>query len=227
MTDAVDDVVATDGRVIGQRAQQTRRRLLDATAVLLRDHGAFDVKVIDVAREIGTSPATFYQYFTDVEDAVHALALELLDQVASIQSQLAEDWSVADGLDRARAVVSDYLDFWDEHGAVLRIMLLRADEGDERFRQLRRDYNAPFMSAMAAKVRDAQSAGRVSSSLDPEATAGAMLAAMDRLPNYRQGFEKRGTSREALIETVAVLLAMTLIGGEPFTSPDSGRRAAP
>ena len=227
MTDAVDDVVATDGRVIGQRAQQTRRRLLDATAVLLRDHGAFDVKVIDVAREIGTSPATFYQYFTDVEDAVHALALELLDQVVSIQSQLAEDWSVADGLDRARAVVSDYLDFWDEHGAVLRIMLLRADEGDERFRQLRRDYNAPFMSAMAAKVRDAQSAGRVSSSLDPEATAGAMLAAMDRLPNYRQGFEKRGTSREALIETVAVLLAMTLIGGEPFTSPDSGRRAAP
>lgn len=227
MTDAVDDVVATDGRVIGQRAQQTRRRLLDATAVLLRDHGAFDVKVIDVAREIGTSPATFYQYFTDVEDAVHALALELLDQVASIQSQLVEDWSVADGLDRARAVVSEYLDFWDEHGAVLRIMLLRADEGDERFRQLRRDYNAPFMSAMAAKVRDAQSAGRVSRSLDPEATAGAMLAAMDRLPNYRQGFEKRGTSREALIETVAVLLAMTLIGGEPFTSPGSARRVAP
>ncbi len=227
MTDAVDDVVATDGRVIGQRAQQTRRRLLDATAVLLRDHGAFDVKVIDVARATGASPATFYQYFTDVEDAVHALALELLDQVASIQSQLAEDWSVADGLDRARAVVSDYLDFWDEHGAVLRIMLLRADEGDERFRQLRRDYNAPFMAAMATKVRDAQAGGRVSLSLDPEATAGAMLAAMDRLPNYRQGFEKRGTSRDALIETVAVLLAMTLIGGAPFTSPDSGRRAAP
>lgn len=227
MTDAVDDVVATDGRVIGQRAQQTRRRLLDATAVLLRDHGVFDVKVIDVARATGASPATFYQYFTDVEDAVHALALELLDQVASIQSQLAEDWSVADGLDRARAVVSDYLDFWDEHGAVLRIMLLRADEGDERFRQLRRDYNAPFMAAMATKVRDAQAGGRVSSSLDPEATAGAMLAAMDRLPNYRQGFEKRGTSRDALIETVAVLLAMTLIGGAPFTSPDSGRRAAP
>ena len=211
----------------GRRGRATRRRLLDATAALL-DSGTYrDLTVVDIAREAGTSPATFYQYFTDVEDAVHALALELLDQVASIQSQLAEDWSVADGLDRARAVVSDYLDFWDEHGAVLRIMLLRADEGDERFRQLRRDYNAPFMSAMAAKVRDAQSAGRVSSSLDPEATAGAMLAAMDRLPNYRQGFEKRGTSREALIETVAVLLAMTLIGGEPFTSPDSGRRAAP
>lgn len=213
MTDAEDDVVATDGRVIGQRAQQTRRRLLDATAALLGEHGAFDVKVIDVAREVGTSPATFYQYFSDVEDAVHALSVELLDAVVPIQEQFELDWSGPDGMDRARALVADYLDFWDEHGAVLRVLLLRADEGEPRFRQVRRDYNAPFMASMAEKVRSAQAAGRLTLSLDPEATAGAMLAAMDRLPNYRQGFEKRGTSRAAMIETVSVLLHSALVGG--------------
>ena len=47
------DVVATDGRVIGRRAIQTRRRILDATAALLRQQGALDLKVIDVAREVG------------------------------------------------------------------------------------------------------------------------------------------------------------------------------
>ena len=213
MTDAEDDVVATDGRVIGQRAQQTRRRLLDATAALLREHGAFDVKVIDVAREVGTSPATFYQYFSDVEDAVHALSLELLDAVVPIQAQFELDWSGPDGMDRVRALVTDYLDFWDEHGAVLRVLLLRADEGEPRFRQVRREYNAPFMASMAEKVRAGQGAGRLTPSLDPEATAGAMLAAMDRLPNYRQGFEKRGTSRAAMIETVSVLLHSALVGG--------------
>lgn len=214
MTDAEEDVVATDGRVIGQRAQQTRRRLLDATASLLGEHGAFDVKVIDVAREVGTSPATFYQYFSDVEDAVLALSIELLDAVRPIRAKFDLDWSGPDGMDLVRSLVSDYLDFWDEHGAVLRVLLLRADEGEPRFRQVRRDYNAPFMTAMADKVRAAQHAGRLTTSLDPEATAGAMLAAMDRLPNYRQGFERRGTTREAMIETVAVLLHSSLAGGD-------------
>lgn len=206
------DTTATDGRVIGERALQTRRRILDTTAALLREQGALDLKVMDVAREVGTSPATFYQYFSDVEDAIFALASELVAKVAPIQEQLAADWADGVALDRARAVVSAYTDFWDANGAVLRIMLLRADERDERFRQLRREYNAPFMAAMVGKVRSAQASGRLADALDAEATAGAMLAALDRLPNYREGFEKRGTSREAMIETVARLLHASLTG---------------
>ena len=212
----MSDTTATDGRVIGERAQQTRRRILDATAALLRDQGALDVKAKDVAREVGTSPATFYQYFADVEDAIFALALELPEKVAPIQTQFESDWSGSAGLDLARQAVSDYTDFWDENAAVLRVLLLRADERDERFRQVRRDYNAPFMTAMVAKVRSAQDVGRIAGAIDAEATAGAMLAALDRLPNYREGFEKRGTSREAMIETVARLLHSSLTG-EPLS----------
>ena len=215
----MSDTTATDGRVIGERALQTRRRLLDATASLVRENGALDLKVMDVAREVGTSPATFYQYFSDVEDAIYALSTEMIEKVAPIQAQMAAEWiadATGSGLDHARRLVSDYTDFWDVNGAVLRVMLLRADERDERFRQIRRDYNAPFMTAMVAKVRAAQDAGRLNSALDAEATAGAMLAALDRLPNYREGFEKRGTSREAMIETVARLLYSSLTG-EPLS----------
>jgi AcrR family transcriptional regulator len=208
----VTDMTATDGRVIGRRAILTRRRILNATAALLREQGALDLKVIDVAREVGTSPATFYQYFADVEDAILALATDLVTEVAPISAQLTEDWSGSDGLDLARRFVSDYTTFWDDHAAVLRIMLLRADERDERFRQIRREYNAPFMSAMAAKVKSAQGSGRLAPELDAEATAGAMLAALDRLPNYREMFERRGTTRSAMIETMARLLHSSLTG---------------
>lgn len=212
----MSDTTATDGRVIGERALQTRRRILDATAALLREQGALDVKVMDVAREVGSSPATFYQYFADVEDAIFALALELPERVSFIQAQFEADWSGPNGLDLVRRAVSDYTDFWDENAAVLRVLLLRADERDERFRQVRRDYNAPFMKSMVAKVRSAQAVGRITQALDAEATAGAMLAALDRLPNYREGFEKRGTTREAMIETVSRLLHSSLTG-EPLS----------
>ena len=207
-----DDVTATDGRVIGRRAIQTRRRLLDITASLLAERGALDLKVIDVARAVGASPATFYQYFADVEDAILALASELAIEVQPISAMLDVDWSGTDGLDRAREFVAAYTTFWDDNGPVLRILMLRADDRDERFRDVRRAYSEPFMIAMVTKVRMAQTAGQVAAALDAEATAGAVLAALDRLPNYRQNFEKRGTSRDAMIETVARLAHTALTG---------------
>jgi AcrR family transcriptional regulator len=209
------DVIATDGRVIGRRAIQTRRRILDATAALLRQQGALDLKVIDVAREVGTSPATFYQYFADVEDAILCLAGELVERVPEFAGQIDGEWTAPGGLDRARRLVADYTRFWDEHGAVLRIMHLRADEREKRFRRVRNAYNDGFMRAMVAVVRDAQATGRLPASMDPDATAGAMLAVLDRVPSYRESFERRGTSREAMVETIAVILHATLTGPAP------------
>src|SRR4051812_49537049 len=44
---------------------------------MLRSTGYRDLKVIDIAREAGTSPATFYQYFPDVEAAILVLAEQM------------------------------------------------------------------------------------------------------------------------------------------------------
>ena len=65
-----DDVFAADGRVIGSRALVTRRKLLDATAKLLQEQGILDLRVVDISRDVGSSPATFYQYFNDVDEAI-------------------------------------------------------------------------------------------------------------------------------------------------------------
>ncbi len=77
-------LVAMDGRQLGKRAQQTRRRLLDATQELLETRSIRDVRVVDIARAVGTSPATFYQYFADVESAVLVLAEEVADELDPI-----------------------------------------------------------------------------------------------------------------------------------------------
>ena len=82
LLDAGGALVALDGRRLGRRAQATRRKLLDATAELLQTRRLLDLTVVEVARRVGTSPASFYQYFQNVDEAVLALAAEIGGQLA-------------------------------------------------------------------------------------------------------------------------------------------------
>lgn len=77
-------VRTVDGRVAGRRGQATRQKLLDCLGEMLSSSPYRDVKVIDVARKAGTSPATFYQYFPDVEGAVLEIAEEMAKEGAGL-----------------------------------------------------------------------------------------------------------------------------------------------
>src|SRR5277367_2155628 len=86
----------TDGRMPGQRGRQTRQRLLDATVELLTTTSWRSVKVTDIARRARTSPATFYQYFGNVEQAIRVLAEDMVDQATLLSELVAGDWSTDD-----------------------------------------------------------------------------------------------------------------------------------
>ena len=88
-----DAAVALDGRALGRRGAQTRQRLLDATARLLEDNGLRELRVVDIARAVDLAPATFYQYFRDVEEAVLALAEEVGEQATPLGELLERPWT--------------------------------------------------------------------------------------------------------------------------------------
>ena len=90
------DLRAVDGRLPGRRGLATRQRLLAATATLLETTGYRDLKVVEVAREAGTSPATFYQYFPDAESAVLVLAAELTEAWHDELAALVADCAITD-----------------------------------------------------------------------------------------------------------------------------------
>jgi AcrR family transcriptional regulator len=215
-TSATPEVVATDGRTIGRRAHLTRRRFLDTTLTLLESKGALDLKVIDIAREAGSSAATFYQYFEHVDAALLALADDAGNDLDTVNELAATDWVSPTGLDDVRRFVAAFIEYWDEHKAILRVRNLRSEEGDERFRTLRIDANATIMREFTAKIHAAQQEGRVSKRLNTYAAAAAMMSVLERMAAFHVEFERRGISRRSLVETVSRIALQTLCGHDPF-----------
>ena len=109
------------GRPLGERALRKREDILEATRSLLERGGLRELRVSDIAREVGTSPATFYQYFSDVEDAVLHLAAAINTELAPLLALFDGQWRGAEGRRRALQVVEFFMDYWDRHGALLRV----------------------------------------------------------------------------------------------------------
>ena len=208
----MSQALAIDGRPLGRRAQETRRRLLDATNELLQSHGIRDVRVVEVARKVGTSPATFYQYFRDVDEAVLVLADELTDEVEPVAALLDIPWNGKGSLDSARALVDGYFRYWDEHRALLRVRNLAADEGDRRFRDVRNETLGRVTDRIASAVAENQAAGRVPDEITPYSAAAAMVSMLERMASYHFDLEPRGVTRADLVETTARILHHTVTG---------------
>jgi AcrR family transcriptional regulator len=206
--DPAEVAVALDGRALGRRGAQTRQRLLDATARLLEDNGLRELRVVDIARAVDLAPATFYQYFHDVEEAVLALSVAVGEETSSLSALVAQSWSGPAGLDVVRRLVEDFIANWDQHRGVLRTRNLAAQEGDLRFRAVRNDALRPLTEGIAAKV-----AARGEAGVAPYAAAAAMVSMLERMAAFHTDLEAYGTSRAEVVETTARILHRTATGG--------------
>jgi AcrR family transcriptional regulator len=203
-------VIGQDGRPLGERAIRTRTKLLECTQELLTERQARDVSVVEIARRAGTSPATFYQYFADVEEATLELASAAAEEVPAILGPLAADWSGAGGLDSARTVVEAFVRHWDQHHAALLFRNVAAEQGDRRFQKVRIRAMHPVLQELAKKIEASQ--GAASSGLHSVAAAAALAAILERLAAYHQELEVLGVSREQLVETCARILHQIVTG---------------
>jgi AcrR family transcriptional regulator len=208
-----DPVIASDGRVIGRRALATRRRLLDATEALVSRTGMHDLKVVDITRSVGTAPATFYQYFPDVEAAL----MELFDEVSTalldtVVPLLTPAWSTADDLARARRYVETYWSLWESRYAVLRAAIVRGDEGDPRWIEVRQRGYVPMLTALTETVSAAQRAGRVPVSLEPFSVASCGLAMLIPLMSYTTGPVREPGLQPLDRDSIARVLFASLTG---------------
>ncbi|MBV7696647.1 TetR family transcriptional regulator [Streptomyces sp. TRM70350] len=205
-----------DGRVAGRRGQATRQKLLDCLSEMLSSSPYRDVKVIDVARRAGTSPATFYQYFPDVEGAV----LEIAEQMAAEGAGLTEllegrSWTGKAGWQTAQELVEGFLEFWRKNDAILRVVDLGAAEGDKRFYKIRMKILNSVNNSLVDAVTELQSKGRVDKDVNPAAIAGSLVAMLAAVASHQKGFQSWGVKQAELKPNLALLVYLGITGKKP------------
>jgi AcrR family transcriptional regulator len=209
-------VRTVDGRVAGRRGQATRQKLLDCLSEMLSSSPYRDVKVIDVARKAGTSPATFYQYFPDVEGAV----LEIADQMATEGAGLADllegrSWAGKAGWQTAQELVDGFLEFYRKNDAILRVVDLGAAEGDKRFNKIRLKILNSVTTSLAESIGALQSKGRIDKDVNPAAVAGALVAMLTAVASHQKGFSTWGVKQAELKPNLALLVHLGVTGKKP------------
>ncbi|GGU89136.1 TetR family transcriptional regulator [Streptomyces filipinensis] len=205
-----------DGRVAGRRGQATRQKLLDCLSEMLSSSPYRDVKVIDVARKAGTSPATFYQYFPDVEGAV----LEIAEQMAAEGAGLTEllegrSWAGKSGWQTAQELVDGFLEFWRKNDAILRVVDLGAAEGDKRFYKIRMKILNSVNNSLSDAIAELQSKGRVDKDVNPAAVAGSLVAMLAAVAAHQKGFSSWGVKQAELKPNLALLVHLGVTGKKP------------
>jgi AcrR family transcriptional regulator len=213
-----DDLPTVDGRVPGARGRATRDRLLACVARLLDRTSYRDLSVSEIAQCAGTSPATFYQYFQDVEAAVLVLAQALADRGHHLTDVIeGSDWDGEAGAAAALELTDAFFALWEEHRAVLRVVDLATAEGDMRFQNIRTRLLNRVTESLHHVIRESKRHGRHPRDVDPLAQAAALVSMLAHVAAHRYGFEFWGIRTDDVRRSMARQLYWGITGQKPPT----------
>jgi AcrR family transcriptional regulator len=166
---------------LGKKGKETRRALMVATLKLLDFVSPLSLSAAAISKEAGTSPATFYVYFGDVEDILWAIC----DAISEDTSDLFPDHKflrVDDKLeDDALAFVRGYCDIWARYGPLLLYRNMEADRGNKRFNQLVLRIALPILEGLTDRIVEVAPASDPVSRSEANAEAVVFIGAIDRI----------------------------------------------
>ena len=200
------------GHRIGTRGGRTRKTILAASRRLLDRKHLGEIRVADVAQEANLSPSNFYTYFKTVEETILALCEASAVDFQPLARHLDGDWSAEHAFTAARAYVVDVLEFWGEHGPVLRVEHMLADKGEPGFAEARIRRLRRVHLAFERKIATAHATGYHSKGMDPRLTS---YEVANLVESVAAGFDlmRRGdTPADAIIDTTAHIVVKLVTG---------------
>jgi AcrR family transcriptional regulator len=198
-------------RVQGRR---TRKRLLDAAAVVFSDKGYHATRVDDVVRRARTSHGTFYLYFANKEDLFHALAGECAEEMTALAAELGPVGPGPEGLEELRSWLGRFLSTYRRYGPVIRAWM-EDQASDRELRRLGRRAFADITGSLVQRLAERRAAHLA----DPEMAAAALLAMIERFAYFV-------TSRDLELDDEVLLSTLSTVIHRGFFAGGGRRRPA-
>ena len=160
-----------------RKREQARDGFVRAALELVEEAPFKDVTVDEIARAAGASRPAFYLHFQDKQE----LLLAAVEEVAASLYEEADRWWHGDGepADLVREAIDGVMRVYVQNATLMRVAP-EASTYDEEVRAVWIALAERFIAATAEHLRGEQDAGRVSGSLDPQATAEALVWMTER-----------------------------------------------
>jgi AcrR family transcriptional regulator len=142
----------------------TRRRLLEAAARLVREHGYGGLSISAVAREAGIAQPTFYVHFADKDELVRTLAVEKVEAIRRPLKEARAKIALGQGIDAVRESfrlpLAQFLEQPDLFRLYLQEMHQPQSPFGEQARKLQRELEADLVDDLVALGVPATSAAQ-------------------------------------------------------------------
>jgi AcrR family transcriptional regulator len=154
---------------------KTKQDLLNMAKEEFSRYGYFDTKISDIAKKAGYSRGTFYQYFTDKDDVIQAIAFDMFFQNkerTSIVDFILTDLDVT-SLDELIRIGSIVINVFDKYSSFNWTVLQGAFYSEKLYKFYRQMY-IQFSKPLEEKIKELQQDG-VCQGLDPMISAEILL----------------------------------------------------
>lgn len=176
--------------------EETRRRIVEATAKLHGERGVFGTSWRDIAEQADVSVATVYSHFPSLDELLPACGQLVMERARPPSADAAAE-VVGDAVDlreRLRRVAHELFAFYERGGAHLEV-----DARERAELPGMREWEESQRATVLAFVREAL-AGRA------DARRTKLVSALFDLPTYK-ALRIRGASRSTAADTIAELAA--------------------
>jgi len=209
---------ATATSAVGRRGAHTRNQIKAQAAALFIANGYHDTSVEAIARALGGSRATIYQYFTSKEDIYVELVRECEVAVLEHARTLTGLGPHAQGLRNLGRWLHEWADIYDIYAVVFLEF-----PGIGTFENIPVTDAGPVAEELRTLITDRVTGIGIAPDLDPRDAAAALMriAHMVNLYRYRGMFDL--PSRTATSEALAITLQLMLFPDTPTSVISVGR----
>lgn len=163
-----------------QRTALARRRLLDATAALIAEHGVANTSVAAIGERAEMSRGAANFHFGSKDDLVLALAEEVSasieEQAARASAQVADQCTVAELVDAILGVQAELLRTDPARARLIEMLTYEASGPSPLLRSHFARHYGRLQERLGARLEELRSQGVVRADLNAHAAAGTVIA---------------------------------------------------